>query len=85
MSAPALTAPQLIPGPTFIETPLNTSESDGNALATYISLASPFAMNLDNRLKVICQQVQAVPMGNGVTFLQLLNIGLTKDEKTAVA
>lgn len=85
VSAPAPAAPQPIHSPALVETHSNAPDSDGDALATYISSASPFAADLDSRLKVIRRQVQAVPVGNGVTFPQSSNIGLTKDEKTAVA
>jgi len=90
-SAPAPASPASAPEPPaaattpVLSSPIPTaSESDGDALASYIVSASPFAPDLDDRLKAIRRQVQGILVGSGLAFLQSSNIGLLKDEKAAV-
>jgi len=91
-SAPAPVAPAPNPEPLVAATtPIlspptpTTSEGDGDALASYITSASPFGPDLDDRLKAVRRQVQGITVGSGLAFPQLSNIGLSKDEKTAIA
>lgn len=57
---------------------------DGSAVAAYIAAASPFAPDLDDRLRAARRQVQGFTVGDGVNFPSSSNIGLSKEEKAAV-